>query len=99
MNLPAPFQAACERWDQSPTDHCLHVNVAEQTLTHFYKSSPKTLVISTAVRGTGQKKDSNKTPLGLHQIVEKIGENEPFWIKMLGWRENRNLTSFLLEPL
>ena len=77
MNLPAPFQAACERWDQTPTDHCLHVNVAEQALTHYHDSSHKTLVISTAVRGTGQKKDSNKTPLGLHQIVEKIGENDP----------------------
>ena len=77
MNLPTPFKAACERWDQTPTDHCLHENVAAQALTHYHDSSHKTLVISTAVRGTGQKKDSNKTPLGLHQIVEKIGENDP----------------------
>ena len=77
MNLPAPFQAACERWDTSPTDHCLHVNIAEQSLTHFYDHSQITLVVSTAVRGTGQKINSNKTPLGLHLITEKIGENEP----------------------
>ena len=34
-------------------------------------------MVSTAVRGTGQKINSNQTPLGLHQIAEKIGENEP----------------------
>jgi hypothetical protein len=77
MNLPEPFQTACERWGQPPTDHCLHVNVARQSLTHFYDQSQKKLVVSTAVRGTGQKINSHKTPLGLHQIAEKIGENEP----------------------
>jgi lipoprotein-anchoring transpeptidase ErfK/SrfK len=77
MNLPAPFQDACERWDQSPTNHCLYVNIAEQTLTHFHDKSAQILVTSTAARGTGQKKDSNKTPLGLHRIAEKIGENKP----------------------
>ena len=56
MNLPAPFQAACDRLDQTPTNHCLHVNIAKQTLTHFHNNSLKTLVISTAVRGIGQKK-------------------------------------------
>lgn len=77
MNLPATFQSACERWRQSPTDHCLHVNVAKQSLTHFYGHSQKTLVVSTALHGTGQKINSNKTPLGLHLIAEKIGQNEP----------------------
>ena len=77
MNLPAPFQAACDRLDASATNHCLYVNIAEQTLTHFHNNSSKTLVISTAVRGIGQKKDSKRTPLGLHRIADKIGENNP----------------------
>ena len=77
MTLPAPFQAACDRLGASATNHCLYVNIAEQTLTHFHNNSSKTLVISTAVRGIGQKKDSKKTPLGLHRIADKIGENEP----------------------
>ena len=77
MNLPAPFQAACDRLNASATNHCLYVNIAEQTLTHFHNNSSKKLVISTAVRGIGQKKDSKGTPLGLHRIADKIGENEP----------------------
>ena len=77
MNLPVPFLAACERCGLPPTDHCLHVNVAEQSLIHFSGHSQKKLVVSTALRGTGQNINSNKTPLGLHQIAEKIGENVP----------------------
>ncbi len=32
---------------------------------------------STSRFGTGQLKDSNRTPLGLHRIAEKIGDGQP----------------------
>ena len=34
-------------------------------------------VISTAANGTGSEKGSDKTPLGLHKISEKIGDGAP----------------------
>lgn len=33
---------------------------------------------STAIKGTGEKLDSEQTPRGWHQIVEKIGDNAPW---------------------
>ncbi len=76
MNLPPAFHAACERLNHPPTDHFLWVNVAEQSLTHFLADDNPSLTISTSVHGTGQEMDSFKTPLGLHQVAEKIGEGE-----------------------
>lgn len=37
----------------------------------------KTYPISSALKGVGQSKGSNQTPLGKHIIRAKIGENEP----------------------
>ena len=77
MNLPPVFQAACERLNHPPTNHCLHVNVATQTLTHFHGDTTNTFTASTSKRGTGQRMDSFQTPLGLHCVCEKIGAGEP----------------------
>ena len=77
MKLPDAFTDACERLGASLTEHNLHVNVAAQTLTHFYGNTANTFTASTSKRGAGQKIDSLQTPLGLHRIVEKIGANEP----------------------
>ncbi|MEW5837354.1 MAG: L,D-transpeptidase [Pseudomonadota bacterium] len=37
----------------------------------------KTYPVSTSAFGSGSQEGSNQTPLGLHQIKQKIGENEP----------------------
>ena len=37
----------------------------------------KKYIISTSAYGTGSGKGSNKTPLGLHKINERIGDGEP----------------------
>ena len=77
MNLPAAFTEACARLDIPLTDHCLHVNVTTQTLTHFHGDTAKTFTASTSKHGTGQQMDSFQTPLGLHCVVEKIGAGSP----------------------
>ena len=77
MNLPAAFQEACEQHGHSPTEHCLHVQVSRQTLTHYHGDQSKTLTASTATNGTGQEEGSFQTPLGLHRVSEKIGAGEP----------------------
>lgn len=77
MNLPPALQAACERLAHAPTDHCLWVNVAKQSLTHFHENGNPSFIISTSTHGTGQKLDTFKTPLGLHRVAEKIGDGKP----------------------
>lgn len=37
----------------------------------------KTYIVSTAKAGSGSQKNSNKTPLGVHRIKNKIGHNAP----------------------
>jgi lipoprotein-anchoring transpeptidase ErfK/SrfK len=58
------------------------VDISEQLL-YLYcsyadgKEEVKTYPVSTAKAGIGNKKDSNKTPLGRHKIQKKIGDGEP----------------------
>ncbi|MDM8569626.1 L,D-transpeptidase [Thiotrichales bacterium HSG1] len=54
------------------------VDVSEQKL-HLCDREVKTVSypVSTAKRGIGSRAGSNKTPLGYHQIAEKIGYNAP----------------------
>ena len=57
------------------------INSEQQTLA-LYKPNGillKSYVISTSKRGLGQLLGSYKTPAGLHQIVEKIGDNVPHY--------------------
>jgi hypothetical protein len=66
----------------------LAVNIADQTTSLFKKPSApqrlcseylfiKTFRCSTSRFGIGQKEGSNRTPLGLHRIAEKIGDGWP----------------------
>ena len=60
------------------SDISLIVNIASQLLS--VKSSGKSICsypVSTARNGVGQIEDSERTPLGMHRIVEKIGANTP----------------------
>ena len=77
MKLPLAFLEACERTGCPPTEHCLYLSVASQTMVHHTGSHQRTLTVSTAINGTGQLEGSFQTPLGLHRIGEKIGEGEP----------------------
>lgn len=54
-------------------DNTIIISISNQTLTyksHFYN-------ISTSRWGIGNEKGSNKTPLGIHSIYRKLGQNEP----------------------
>jgi len=59
-------------------DIYLFVNIQSQTLSlvkHQVVSS--VYPVSTSKYGTGNQKDSFKTPLGIHRIIEKIGAGSP----------------------
>ena len=80
---------ACAKNGISPTQYVLIVRIANQTLAHFETlSAPLRLCIedyrfvkqypcSTSRFGIGQVEGSNRTPLGLHRIAEKIGAGAP----------------------
>ena len=63
----------------------LYVSTAQQKMYHIKeKKVLKTYVISSASAGLGNKSGSNKTPLGLHKVKNKIGDKTPLNGRMIG---------------
>jgi lipoprotein-anchoring transpeptidase ErfK/SrfK len=83
------FFDACKKNEAAPTRFTLIVSIADQTVSLFENSSAplrfgvedcqfvKKLPCSTSRFGIGQTEGSQRTPLGLHRIAEKIGAGEP----------------------
>ena len=68
------LQHARENYPQHADFPAAIVKVSEQTLYLFEKNKYiATYPVSTSRYGVGQEQDSNKTPLGIHCIQEKIG--------------------------
>ena len=66
-------------------DELLYVSVKAQKMYHILNEEIiKIYTISTAEKGVGNIKNSNQTPLGLHSIKEKHGENTPINGRMVG---------------
>src|ERR1700743_804146 len=69
--------AACARLQIAPTHYFLAVNISSQTVSLFESGVfVKKFSCSTSRFGIGQEVNSNRTPLGLHRIAEKIGDGE-----------------------
>lgn len=63
----------------------LFVSISEQKLYHIKDNTIiKEYSISSAKKGVGNVKNSDKTPLGLHSIKEKHGNNTPTNGRMIG---------------
>jgi L,D-transpeptidase catalytic domain len=78
MKLSLGFLDACKQRNVVPTHFALIVNIAEQTVSLFEQNKfVKKFPCSTSRFGIGQTEGSNRTPLGLHRIAEKIGADEP----------------------
>ena len=88
--LSVPAQLAVWRSGVRPSRFILTVSVGTQTMLWFERSCVQPLaarfpryelrrrfVVSTSRFGIGQEMHSNQTPLGLHQIAEKIGGGQP----------------------
>ena len=70
--------ATCGRLKIEPTPFILTVNISRQTVSLFEDDKfVKKFRCSTSRFGIGQIEGSNRTPLGLHRIAEKIGGGEP----------------------
>jgi hypothetical protein len=75
--IPEAYTTACERLIVAPTQYLLVVNVARQEVSLYEQGRyVKTFRCSTSRFGVGQQEGSNRTPLGLHRIAEKIGDGE-----------------------
>ena len=78
MNFQPAFSLACKKNNVELTQFILIVSIAEQTVSLFEKDKfAKKFPCSTSRFGIGQTEGSNRTPLGLHRIAEKIGAGEP----------------------
>ena len=66
-------------------EELVFVSIKDQKLYHIKnKKIISIFTISSSKYGTGSKNGSNKTPLGLHKIKEKHGEETPINGKMVG---------------
>lgn len=66
--------------DTQATSPVITIDTKAQTLTLSYTdnvSEPTIFSISTAKNGIGQLENTGCTPLGLHQIAQKIGDDKP----------------------
>ena len=64
-----------EYGDKYSLNNYLLVSIAEQTLFHIQqKEIAVSFPVSTAENGVGCEEGSEKTPLGVHRIAEKIGD-------------------------
>jgi hypothetical protein len=76
--IPKACLATCGRLKIEPTQFILTVNISRQTVSLFEDNKfIKKYPCSTSRFGIGQVEGSNRTPLGLHRIAEKIGGGQP----------------------
>jgi L,D-transpeptidase YbiS len=86
--LPPSLHLALRRCGVRPSRFVLTVNVTAQTMQLLERApgpggtfpqyhARKRYLISTSAYGVGQAMNSNRTPLGLHRIAEKIGSGQP----------------------
>jgi hypothetical protein len=72
------FWESCEKHGIAPTQFILIVSIVGQTVSLFEQNQfVKKIPCSASRFGIGQTEGSNRTPLGLHRIAEKIGAGEP----------------------
>ncbi len=76
--IPETCLATCEKLKIAPTKFILVAHISSQKLSLFEDGKfVKNFHCSTSRFGIGQVEGSNRTPLGLHRIAEKIGAGEP----------------------
>jgi lipoprotein-anchoring transpeptidase ErfK/SrfK len=67
-----------QKFGAKKNDTIVLVNIAQQQMLIVSNNTMlKTYTVSTAKAGIGAEKNSNKTPLGVHRIKNKMGDKEP----------------------
>ncbi|NLB35113.1 MAG: L,D-transpeptidase family protein [Elusimicrobia bacterium] len=83
-----------------PLGKRIEVSVREQKL-YFYQGKKllKEYPVSTAARGVGNRSGSNRTPLGLHKISHKIGQDAPRGTVFVGRVDTGRIAEIYTEPI
>ncbi len=55
----------------------IEISIARQELTHHWRGVCHRYPVSTAKRGSGNRRGSGQTPLGRHRIIARIGDGMP----------------------
>jgi len=88
-----------KRFPKSPTDPFIIISISEQKLALIENNQvTKTYTISSAKAGTGNQSGSYKTPLGVHKISEKIGENAELGTIFKARIDTHKIAKILTEP-
>ncbi len=83
IKLPLTLRAALNRAGRRTRGQLLWIRIARQELWHCQFRTETSLTVikkltaSTSRFGIGQQEGSNKTPLGLHRVAKKFGDNLP----------------------
>jgi len=78
--------------------YSISISISSQSLTVYQGSRMvKQYVISTALKGIGSQKNSNKTPLGQHLIRAKIGAGLPINTVFIGRRPTGEMFNAQLD--
>lgn len=92
------FLLACANFPSPSLAHeySIVVKISEQKLYLVSGNEvSKTYAVSTSRYGTGNRIKSNKTPLGMHRVAEKIGEGAPLGAIFDGKRRYTGETSII----
>lgn len=76
------------------------VDTSEQELYLYRKKQLKKIYpISTAIKGEGNKEGSEQTPVGMHRVKEKFGEDAPFGSIFVGRQETGKIAKIIHAPI
>lgn len=79
-----PIEITQKYLKETITKEIIFVSTEKQRLYHIKDNIIiSTFIISSSVYGTGNKAGSNKTPLGLHRVKQKYGDNTPINGRMI----------------
>ena len=80
-----PIEISQKYLKETMINEVIFVSIEKQKLYHIKNNKIiSEFIISSSAYGTGNKAGSNKTPLGLHKVKEKYGENTPINGRMQG---------------
>lgn len=96
--IEAHIELLVKKFGAKETDTVLLVNVSQQRM-YLVSANKilKTYIISTAKAGVGAEKNSNKTPLGVHRIKNKIGDNAPLGTIFLARKASNQIATIYTD--
>lgn len=88
-----------QRFPSYPEFPVIVISASDQKLYFINKNQPvRDFIISTAEAGLGSLSGSNKTPLGVHRVARKFGDNAPAGTIFKARQNTGRIAPILTEP-